>query len=354
MLAIDLGVFHRRAHTVRVREAGLFSLFWISLALLFALGIGLGWFGDYGPSMRGVKAKEFLVGYLVELSLSVDNLFVFAVIFSYFRVPGPYQHRVLFLGILGALVFRAIFIVTGTWLIQTLHFTIYFFAAFLIFTGFKMLRARDKDYDPAHNPVLRLARRFMPVTDTYHEGRLFLRDSGRLVATPLFLVLLMIETTDVVFALDSIPAILVITQDTFIVYTSNVFAILGLRTFYFALAGFMRMFHYLSHGLSIILIFIGGKMFVQTAAESLGYHYSFPIELSLAVIAGILTVTVLLSVFRPPRETSPAPVGPDARAAALPEVEPLGPEQHDARREGSERALPRMGGSDDPSSFASR
>lgn len=299
MLALDLGVFHRKAHEVRFREAVSWSVAWIGLALLFNLGILLGWFGPYEAGERAVRAKEFFVGYLVEKSLSVDNVFVFAMLFAYFAVPAKYQHRVLFYGILGALVLRAAFIFAGVWLIERFEWTLYLFALFLVFTGVKMIWAKDKELHPEKNPVVRLLRRLMPITPDYHGQNFFARVDGRLHATPLLVVLLLVETTDVLFAIDSIPAILIITQDTFIVYTSNVFAILGLRSLYFALAGFMKMFHYLTYGLATILVFIGAKMFYQAAAKAFtGVETKIPIEVSLGVIAVVLTAAVLASLVR--------------------------------------------------------
>lgn len=299
MLALDLGVFHRKAHEVRFREALTLSIVWIALALLFNLGILMGWFGAYGEAERALRAKEFFVGYLVEKSLSVDNVFVFAMIFAYFSVPPQYQHRVLFYGIVGALLFRAIFIFTGVWLIQRFEWVLYIFALFLVVTGIKMIWAKGKEMHPERNPVVRLARRLMNVTPDYVGQNFFARIDGRLYATPLFLVLLLIETTDVIFAIDSIPAILIITQDTFIVYTSNVFAILGLRALYFALAGFMKMFYYLTYGLALILVFIGGKMFYQSAVKAVtGVETKVSIELSLGIIGLILAISVIASAIR--------------------------------------------------------
>ncbi len=317
MLALDLGVFHRKAHEVRFREALTWSVVWIALALLFNLGILLGWFGPYDAGERGERAKEFLVGYLVEKSLSVDNVFVFAMVFAYFAVPSHLQHKVLFYGILGALAFRAVFIFSGVWLIERFEWVLYLFAAFLIFTGVKMILAKGKSIDPDRNPVVRLARRLVPMTNEYHGDRFFTRVDGRLLATPMFLVLVFVETTDVIFAIDSIPAILIITQDTFIVYTSNVFAILGLRALYFALAGFMKMFHYLTYGLAGVLIFIGGKMFYQAAVKAiydLPEDYKAPIGLSLGVIGVLLAVSVIASLLWPPRDA--AGQSPPAQSAA--------------------------------------
>lgn len=315
MLAIDLGVFHRKAHEVRFKEAIAWSTVWIVLAMVFNLGILLGWFGPYEAAERAVRAKEFFVGYVVEKSLSVDNVFVFAMIFGYFAVPAHYQHRVLFYGILGALLFRAVFIFTGVWLIERFEWVLYIFALFLVVTGVKMIWAKGKEMHPERNPVIRAFRALMPVTPDYVGQRFFSRIDGRWFATPLFLVLLLIETTDVIFAIDSIPAILIITQDTFIVYTSNVFAILGLRALYFALAGFMKMFHYLTYGLALILVFIGGKMFYQAAAKAVtGVEYKIPIEFSLGVIAAVLALAVVASLVRARLDRNGAadPVGSNA------------------------------------------
>jgi tellurite resistance protein TerC len=283
MLAVDLGVVHRRSHEVKLTEALVWSGVWIALALLFNLGV----YYWYGPQ----PALEFLTGYLIEKSLSVDNIFVFLLLFSYFRVPPVYQHKVLFWGILGALVMRAIFIVAGISLLQRLHWIIYVFGALLILTGIKMVMEKDKEIHPEKNPVLKLFRRLVPVTEHYHEDRFLVKQGGRYAATPLFLVLLMVETTDVIFAVDSIPAILAITVDPLIVYTSNVFAILGLRALYFALAGVIRRFHYLHYGLSAILVFVGVKMLLTDI-------YKFPIAVALGVVASILLIAVVVSVVR--------------------------------------------------------
>jgi tellurite resistance protein TerC len=287
MLAVDLGVVHRHAHTVRLKEALVWSGIWIALALLFALGVYF-W---YGPQ----PALEFLTGYLIEKSLSVDNIFVFVLIFAYFKVPALYQHKVLFWGILGALVMRAIFIFAGIALLQRLHWIIYVFGALLIVTGIKMAMEKDKEIHPDKNPVLRLFRRLVPVTEDYHADHFFVRRFGHYAATPLFVVLLVVETTDIIFAVDSIPAILAITVDPFLVYTSNVFAILGLRALYFALAGVMQLFHYLHYGLSAILVFVGTKMLLADV-------YKLPVWVALGVIAGILLIAVLASVLRPRRD----------------------------------------------------
>ena len=284
MLAVDLGVVHRRAHEVTLKEALVWSGIWVALALLFALGVYV-WDGSQ-------PALEFLTGYLIEKSLSVDNIFVFVLIFSYFKVPARYQHKVLFWGILGALVMRAIFIFAGIALLQQLHWIIYVFGALLVLTGIKMAMEKDKEIHPDKNPVLKLFRRLVPVTEDYHADHFFVKQAGHYAATPLFIVLLVVETTDVIFAVDSIPAILGITVDPFLVYTSNVFAILGLRALYFALAGVMQLFHYLHYGLSAILVFVGAKMLLADV-------YKLPVGVALGVIAGILLMAVLVSVMRP-------------------------------------------------------
>jgi tellurite resistance protein TerC len=297
MLALDLGVFHRRAHVVKIKEALAWSAFWIALALIFNLVVYF-W---RGPE----TALEFLTGYLIEKSLSLDNLFVFLLIFSYFRVPPLYQHKILFWGILGALIMRAVFILTGITLIQEFHWVIYIFGGFLILSGIKMGLQKDKEIHPERNPVLRLFRRFMPVTDGYKDKKFFIKRAGRYLATPLFVVLLVIETTDVIFAVDSIPAILAITLDPFIVYTSNVFAILGLRALYFALAGLMRLFHYLHYGLSAILVFVGIKMLLAEI-------YKIPVAIALGVVASILLISVIASIIRPREEVVvPTSTDPD-------------------------------------------
>ena len=286
MLALDLGVFHRKSHEVTIKEALVWSGVWVVLALLFNLGVYY-WRG-YGPAL------EFLTGYLIEKSLSVDNIFVFMLIFTYFRVPPRYQHRALFWGVLGALVMRAILIALGISLIQRFHWVIYVFGAFLILTGVKMVLNKDKEIDPERNPALKIFRRFVPVTDDYRGGKFFVKQEGSYFATPMLIVLLIVETTDIIFAVDSIPAILAITLDPFIIYSSNVFAILGLRALYFALAGVMKLFHHLHYGLSAILVFVGGKMLLAD-------FYKIPVGLALGVIAGILIISVLASLAFPRR-----------------------------------------------------
>ena len=283
MLALDLGVFHRRAHAVKFREALGWSVAWIALAAIFAVVIFF-WHGR-------TPALEFVTGYVIELCLSVDNLFVFLLIFRFFRVPPLHQHKVLFWGILGALVMRAIFIAAGVGLIQRFHWIVYVFGAFLVYSGIKLFFQEEAEIHPEKNPVLRLFRRWVPVTEDYEGSKFFVR-RARLYATPLFVVLLVVETTDLLFAVDSIPAILSITRDAFIVYTSNVFAILGLRSMYFALAGMMEMFRYLHYGLSGVLVFVGAKMLVS-------HYFEIPTHIALAVVAGVLAISVAASVANP-------------------------------------------------------
>jgi len=284
MLALDLFVFHRKTHEVKVKEALLWSAFWIALSLLFNLGVYI-WGGKQ-------QALEFLTGYLLEKSLSVDNIFVFLMIFSYFKIPHKYQHEVLFWGILGALIMRGAFIAGGIALIEQFHWIIYVFGGFLIFSGVKMVTDKDKEIHPEKSLILRLFNRVMPVTKGIEDGRFFIKTSGKWFATPLFVVLLVVETTDVMFAFDSIPAILAITQKPFIVYTSNVFAILGLRALYFALAGIMQYFHYLHYGLSLILVFVGLKMLLADI-------YKISVGTSLLVLACILTISIIASMLWP-------------------------------------------------------
>lgn len=284
LLAIDLGVFHRKSHEVKIKEALIWSAIWISLALIFNYGVYV--------FMGKEKALEFLAGYLIEKSLSVDNLFVFIMLFSYFNVNPIYQHKVLFWGILGALVMRAIFIFAGVALIAKFHWIIYLFGAFLILTGIRMLVQKEEEIAPDKNPLVRLFKKFFPVTDQMHGGKFFVRINAKTVATPLFIVLLIVEFTDLIFAVDSIPAILAVSNDSFIIFTSNVFAILGLRALYFALAGITKYFHYLKYGLSAILVFVGSKMIIS------GF-YKIPITYSLLTILAILTLAILLSVLFP-------------------------------------------------------
>ncbi|MDX1998222.1 MAG: TerC family protein [Thermoanaerobaculia bacterium] len=292
MLALDLGVFHRKSHEVSMREAATWSAVWVALALVFNAGL----YYFRGPT----PALEFFTGYLIEKSLSVDNIFVFALIFSYFAVPKLYQHRVLFWGVLGALVLRAFFILAGAALLAKFHWVLYVFGGFLVLTGLKMAFFSDKEMDPAENPVLKLVKRLIPVTPEYHGQNFFIRQGGKWVATPLFLVLILVETTDVIFAVDSIPALFAVTRDPFIVYTSNVFAILGLRSLYFLLAGVMGKFRYLKLGLAAVLVFVGIKM-------SLVDFFKIPGLVSLGVIALCLTVAVVASLRAAAREEKALP-----------------------------------------------
>ena len=293
MLALDLGVFHRKSHVVSAKEAIAWSVFWISLALIFNLGIYFFW-DSMSPGSgytNNEAALAFFTGYIIEKSLSVDNIFVFILIFSFFAVPATYQHRVLFWGILGALIMRGILIMVGSALLKEFHWIIYIFGAFLIFTGIRMALHKDEEINPEKNPVVRFFRKLMPVTQDFEGDKFFIRHAGKLMATPLFLVLLIIESTDLVFAVDSIPAIFAVTQDPFIIYTSNVFAILGLRALYFLLANVMDKFQYLKFGLSVVLTFVGVKMVIVD-------FYKIPVGLSLGVIAGILTISIMASMWK--------------------------------------------------------
>jgi TerC family integral membrane protein len=314
MLAIDLGVFNRRPHEITYKDAAIWSAVWVALALIFAgLLFGpLGWemFGD----ARHQKGLEFVTGYLIELSLSVDNLFVFVLIFSYFKVPPKYQHRVLFWGVLGALVMRVIMIVAGTELIERFHWIIYIFGAFLIYTGLKMFSTQDENIDPENRFVVKSITRYVPIVRHYERRKFFTVVDGKTVGTLLLLVLIVVEFTDLVFALDSIPAIFGVTTDRFIVYTSNVFAILGLRTFYFLLSGVIERFHYLKYGLGIVLGFIGVKMLLPIIAKILGAALTaigfvsmgewvkartgIPTHIALGIVAVVLISSVLISLVR--------------------------------------------------------
>jgi tellurite resistance protein TerC len=282
MLALDLGVFHKHTHKVPVREAVIWTAVWVTLAMIFMVFI----YFDLGK----IKALEFLTGYVIEYSLSVDNIFVFIMIFSYFAVDDRYQHKVLFWGIIGALIMRAIFIFAGVALINRFHWIIFIFGGFLIITGIRMLFQKDTSVDPEKNPVVRFFRKILPVTGAMHGERFFIKKDKRLYATPLFLVLLVIETSDLIFAVDSIPAILAITQDSFIVYTSNIFAIMGLRSLYFAVSGIMEYFRYLKIGLAFVLTFVGLKMLGS------GFGLKIPIILSLLTILSILLISIMASV----------------------------------------------------------
>ena len=300
MLAVDLFVFHREAHEVRIREAATWSLIWIALAVLFGAGV---------YRFLGREAGlEYFAGYLIEKALSVDNIFVFVLIFSFFRVPPRYQHRVLFWGILGALLMRGAMIVAGAYLIQQFHWIIYVFGAFLVFTGIRMATHDEHDLEPESNLAIRLIRRLMPITSVYDGQHFFVRQQAgrvtRWVATPLFVVLVLVETTDLIFAVDSIPAIFAITQDPFIVYSSNVFAILGLRALYFLLADVIDRFHYLKIGLSAVLVFVGLKMLAVDL-------YKVPIGVSLGLIALVLGASVAASWWwprTPPNQEEPEPL----------------------------------------------
>ncbi len=284
MLALDLGVFHRKAHEVKFKEAIIWSVVWIVLALIFNLLVYF-WHGTQA-------AVEFLTGYLIEKSLSVDNIFVFLMIFTYFGVKPMYQHKVLFWGILGAIIMRAIFIFAGITLIKIFHPIIYVFGIFLVFTGVKMALQKDREIHPERNPVLKVFRRLFKITPNYVDGKFFVKEGKRLIATPLFVVLLVVESTDVVFAVDSIPAIIAITRDPFIVYTSNIFAILGLRALYFAIAGFVKLFRYFKYGLSVVLVFIGVKMLISD-------FYKIPTVFALIVVFSIITISILASILIP-------------------------------------------------------
>jgi tellurite resistance protein TerC len=289
MLALDLGVFHRKSAVVSVKEAAIWSVVWIGMALIFNVWV----YYKFGST----PAMEFFAGYIIEKSLSVDNLFVFLVIFKYFAVPPVYQHRVLFYGILGALIMRAFFIILGAELLHRFHAVMYFFGALVVYSGFKLLSHSDNEIHPEDNPVYRLLARFIPSVEQYHGEKFMIRENKRLFATPLFLVLIAIEISDLVFAVDSIPAIFAITSDPFIVFTSNIFAILGLRSLYFLLAGALTRLHYLNYGLAIVLIFVGIKMLIQD-------FYKIPITISLSIIAIVLGTAAGASLLlpKPPEE----------------------------------------------------
>jgi len=290
MLGLDLGVFHKKTHKVPIKEAIVWFTVWVILALLFNLFV----FFEFGKA----KALEFFTGYLIEKSLSVDNIFVFILIFSYFSVKDQYQHKILFWGILGALIMRGIFIFAGVTLLNRFDWIVIIFGAFLVFSGIRMLFKKEEiSVEPEKNKIVKLFRKFLPVTDKLHGDSLFIRQNHRLSATPLFLVLLVIESTDLIFAVDSIPAILAISHDTFIVYTSNIFAILGLRSLYFAVSGIMGFFRYLKVGLAIVLAFVGFKMLASYI------HFEIPILISLAIILSILLVSILASVIIKKKES---------------------------------------------------
>ena len=287
MLILDLKVLQKENHEIQIKEALLWTFFWIALSLLFNVGIYFYMGFDY--------ALEFLTGYLIEKALSVDNIFVFIIIFTYFGIPPRYQHKVLFWGILGAIIMRAVFIFAGVAIIQRLHWVIYILGAFLVYIGIKMAFEKEKKIHPEKNPVLRTFNKLYPVDYEYKGSKFFIKKAGTLVATPLFVVLIVIETTDIVFAVDSIPAILSITLHPFIVFTSNIFAILGLRALYFAVSGIMKLFRYLNYGLSLILVFVGVKMLISD-------FYKIPVSIALAVVGGILACSIILSLMATRKE----------------------------------------------------
>lgn len=295
LLAFDLGVVNRKSHEIKFKEAVGWTIFWIGLALIFNIAIWLnpGDFFGFGAD-AGQRATEFLTAYVVEKSLSVDNIFVFLYLFTYFQVANKYRHRVLFYGILGAVVIRGIMIYLGVALLNYLSWMMYVFGAILIYTAWKLWSGHGGKVDPEKNPVLRFVRRFVPVTPEYHEQHFFVRLGGKLFATPLFVVLIMLETTDVVFAVDSIPAVIAISKDPFIVFTSNIFAILGLRALFFCVHGFLDLFHYLNYGLALILAFVGCKMIIAHH-----FHTHLDPRISLGVIAVILTVSIAASLLWP-------------------------------------------------------
>jgi TerC family integral membrane protein len=324
LLALDLGVFHREAHEVSFREAATWSAVWVSLALTFGYGLyryAL-WKFPRDPRLTALPgfdataaawdtALEFLAGYIVEYSLSVDNIFIFVLVLTYFAIPSKYQHRILFYGILGALVFRAVFITLGSVLMR-IHWIVLLFGAFLIFTGLKMMFAPERGLEPEKNPMIRLFRRFVPVAPDFHGQRFFVRLNGVLHATPLFIALLFVEATDIIFAVDSVPAIYALTDESLIVFTSNVFAILGLRAMYFMLAGAVEKFHLLKYGLSVVLIFVGLKMVWLNP----WYGGKFPITYSLGFISAVLAASLLLSLLFPKRAGPSGSGSPRERGAA--------------------------------------
>lgn len=305
LLAFDLGVFHRKAHAVSTKEAAIWSVVWVTLSLLFNLFLYVEWGSQF--------AMEFLTGYLIEKSLSVDNLFIFVLIFGYFKVPPRYQHRILFWGILGALVMRATLIGVGAYLLANFHWVLYIFGAFLVFTGIRMGLEKEHAIEPEHNPVLRFLKKRFPVTDTYHDQHFFVKQFGKTFITPMLVVLILIESTDLLFALDSIPAIFAVTKDPFIVYTSNIFAILGLRSLYFLLANVITKFYLLRYGLALILVYIGVKMLVTF------FGIEINTIISLIVVALVLILSSVLSIVFPQKKEEiqgvpgdEVPVLPDA------------------------------------------
>lgn len=292
MLALDLGVFNRKSHVIKMKEAMLWTLFWVTLALLFCVGV----YFFYGHG----KAMEFFAGYLIEYSLSIDNLFVFMLIFRFFNVPHQYEHKALFWGILMALVTRGVFIFAGVALINAFSWVMYLFGAFLIFTGVKLALNKETEVHPDKNIAIKLLRHFVPVTKTFSGAKFFIVKRGVRFATPMLAVLLALETTDILFAVDSVPAVLAITKDPFIVYTSNVFAILGLRSLFFAISSLMKLFHLLHYGLAAILSFVGVKMLIED-------FFHVPVAASLLVIASILVVSIISSIIWPEKEEGEVP-----------------------------------------------
>ncbi|MGZ5283762.1 MAG: TerC family protein [Bacteroidia bacterium] len=300
MLFLDLFVFNRKEHTIKVKEALLWTGFWIAISAVFAVGIYF--FGDYfwGPGKGSEYALKFTTGYLIEKALSVDNLFVILMLFTFFRTPHAFQHKVLFWGILGAIFFRVIFIFLGVALIEKFHWITYLLGGFLVFTAIKMVISKEEDIDPEKNIAIRLFSKLMPVSKFYDGSNFFTIQNGVKHATPLFIVMIVVETTDIVFALDSIPAILAITTQSFIVYSSNILAVLGLRSLYFALAGIMELFHFLKYGLSAILLFVGTKIILAAA-----HIYEVPIVIALLVVVGVLILSILLSILFPEKNNIP-------------------------------------------------
>ncbi len=288
MLVLDLGVFHKNTHEIKMKEALTWSAVWIALAMVFNIGIYF--------YLGSKPALEFFAGYILEKSLSVDNIFVFILIFSSMKVPKIYQHRILFWGVIGAIIMRAVFIGVGVTLMEKFHWITYVFGALLVITGIKMVIPKDESMDPNNDFTINLVKKFIPITDGYRGDRFFTKENGKLFATPLFLVLILIESSDVIFAVDSIPAILAITNDTLILFTSNIFAILGLRSLYFALGGLMDQFRYLKYALAAILTFVGIKMLIVN-------YYKVPIGLSLSIIGSLLVISMILSHYIRPKES---------------------------------------------------
>jgi len=287
-LLIDLVVFNRKAHEIKIKEAALWSIFWVSIAIAF------------GFSLRHFFGNDvfykYLTAYIVEQSLSVDNLFVFLVIFSYYKVNPKYQHRVLFIGILGTMILRAMFIIGGLKLLNQFHWLMYFFGAFLIYTGFKLLFDSEKEVDPEKNPFIAFLRKFLPLTNKFQKEKLFVKERGRYLATPMFIVMLVLVITDVMFAFDSIPAVLAITSDPFIAYTSNMMAVMGLRSMFFVIEGLIKIFHYINYGLAVILSFIGVKLLVAD-------WFHIGVGLTLGVIGGVLTLSIAASLIWPKKHS---------------------------------------------------